>query len=338
MNAAPGNDELRARLEGALAAHEGTPVAISELERRPCEYRTSFALEELEVSLADGRTLRLMFKDLSRACLDADALLVKPGFLHDPVREVEVYRDLLDGAALGTPAYHGAFVDPATDRYWLFIENVVGPVLWQVGEFHVWEEAARWLARLHAALAPAAAAAPRSLLRFGPDLYRTWIERARNFAERPSTPWDDDTRAAVIHLSTRYEPVVERLDALHPTIVHGEFYPSNVLVQHPEGAVRIAPIDWEIAGVGPGLLDLAALTIGKWTPAQREALAHAYREAAAAGPAADMLPADFDAALDCCRLHLAVQALGWEPGWQPPAEHRHDWLAESVRIAGELRL
>jgi aminoglycoside phosphotransferase (APT) family kinase protein len=132
--------------------------------------------------------------------------------------------------------------------------------------------------------------------------------------------------------------VVERLAALPPTIVHGEFYPSNVLVQHPEAAVRIAPIDWEIAGIGPGLLDLAALTIGKWTAAQRDALAQAYREAAAAGPAAGTIPADFDVALDCCRLHLAVQALGWDPEWQPPAEHRHDWIAESMRIAAKLRL
>ena len=338
MNGAPETAELRTRLETALAAHEGTPVTVTGLERRPCEYRTSFALEELEATLADGRTLHLMFKDLSRACLDADALTVKPAFLHDPAREVEVYRDLLDGAGLGTPAYYGASVDTAGDRYWLFIENVAGPVLWQVGEFHVWEEAARWLARLHAALAPAAAAPPRSLLHYGPDLYRTWIERARRFAERTSTPWSDGTRAAVMDLSTRYEPVVERLAALPVTVVHGEFYPSNVLVQHPEAAVRIAPIDWEIAGIGPGLLDLAALTIGKWTPAQRDALAQAYREAAAAGPAADTIPADFDAALDHCRLHLAVQALGWDPEWQPPAQHRHDWIAESMRIAAELRL
>ena len=330
--------ELRGRLADALSAHEKRPVEVAALARRPCEYRTSFALEELEVTLADGRTLELMFKDLSRSCLDSHALLVKPDFLHDPAREIEVYRDLLDGAGLGTPAYFGSSVDPAADRWWLFIENVSGPVLWQVGEFEVWEEAARWLARQHAALAPAAAHAPPALLRYGPGLYRTWIERARGFAEQAATPWSDEKRAAVIDLATRYEPVAERLATLPPTIVHGEFYPSNVLVQRPAGTIRIAPIDWELAGVGPGLLDVAALTIGKWTPPERDALARAYREEAAAGPGAAMLPADFDTSLDCCRLHLAVQALGWEPEWRPPAEHRHDWLAESVRIAGELRL
>jgi aminoglycoside phosphotransferase (APT) family kinase protein len=321
-----GQAALRAALGDALGE-------VTELERRPCEYRTSFALEELAVTLADGRTLQVMFKDLSRACLGEDALRVKPESLSDPLREIEVYRDLLDGAGLGAPAYYGCSVDPRAGRYWLFIENVDGPVLWQVGEFEVWEAAARWLARLHAAMAPATGSPPASLLRYGPDVYRTWIDRARGFAEQPSTPWDDETRAAVIDLAARYDPVVERLAALPSTIVHGEFYPSNVLVQRRGDAIRIAPIDWEIAGVGPGLLDLAALTVGKWTPAERQALERAYREASA-----DASAAGFDEALAACRLYLAVQALGRDPGWQPPAEHRHDWLAESMQIADELRL
>ena len=330
--------ELRTAFEAALAEHEGAAVSIVRFERRPCEYRTSFALEELDATLADGRVIRAMFKDLSRACLSPGALRAKPEFMHDPLREIEVYRDLLDGAGLGTPAYLGSSVDPGRKRYWLFIENVTGPVLWQVGEFDVYEETARWLARMHAALAPAAAAAPRSLLRYGPDLYRTWARRAHEFAALPSTPWDDETRAAVSDLMVRYEPVVARLAALPVTVVHGEFYPSNVIVQQEGPRVRIAPIDWEIAAVGPDLLDLAALTIGKWTRSQREALADAYRRAALEGPRGEALRDDFEDALEACRLHLAVQWLGWDPGWRPPADHRHDWLAEAHAAAERLGL
>ena len=328
--------ELRTALEAALSEDGGAPVSVTRLERRPHEYRTSFALEELEVTLGDGVVLDVMFKDLSRACLSEGALRAKPEFLHDPLREIEVYRDLLDGAGLGTPAYHGSSVDPAGDRYWLFIENVSGPVLWQVGEFAVYEEAARWLAKMHATLAPATP--PRSLLRYDAGLYGAWIDRAREFAERRSTPWDDATRSAVIGLAGRYEPVVERLTALPVTVIHGEFYPSNVIVQPQTAGVRIAPVDWEIAAVGPGLVDLAALTIGRWTPGEREALARAYRQAADAGPGGEALPADFDAALEFCRLHLAVQWLGWDPGWEPPDDHRHDWLAEAVASAERLGL
>ena len=330
--------ELRGALEEALREHEGAHVTVAALERRPCEYRTSFALEMLDVTLSDGRVLHAMFKDLSRACLSEGAQRAKPEFLHDPLREIEVYRDLLDGAGLGTPEYFGSSVDPGRDRYWLFIENVAGPVLWQVGEFEVYEETARRLAGMHATLAAAAPAPPRSLLRYDADLYRTWIRRAREFAERAATPWDDATRAAVIDLAGRYEPVIAQLASLPVTVVHGEFYPSNVIVGQRAGGVRIAPIDWEIAAVGPGLLDLAALTIGKWTPAQREALARAYREGAEAGPGGDALPRDFDAALDFCRLHLAVQWLGWDPDWEPPADHRHDWLAEALGSARRLGL
>lgn len=330
--------ELGTALETALRERGESPATVARVERRPCEYRTSFALEELEVTLDDGTVLHAMFKDLSRACLSEAARRAKPEFLHDPLREIEVYRDLLDGAALGTPAYHGSFVDPAAERYWLFIENVPGPVLWQVGEFDVYEEAARWLARMHAALAPAALVPPRSLLRYDADLYRTWILRAREFAERRATPWEDATRAAVIDLAGRYEPVIEQLTALPATVIHGEFYPSNVIVEQRAATPRIAPIDWEIAAVGPGVLDLAALTIGRWTTAQREALAGAYKDAAEAGPGGDSLPDDFHAALELCRLHLAVQWLGWDPEWQPPAEHRHDWLAEALASVERLGL
>jgi hypothetical protein len=327
--------DVRVLLERAL--HErGMSAAVARLARRPCEYRTSFGLEELDVTLADGTELRMMLKDLGRGSLDADAQRAKPRFMHDPLREIEVYRDVLDGAGLGTAAFHGAHVDSPRERFWLFIENVEGPVLWQTGDFGIWEEAARWLARMHVELAPVAARPPSSLLRYGPELFGTWIQRARDFAAQPDTPWDEEARAQVRSLADRYAPVIERLAALPQVFIHGEFYPSNVLVQEPGETVRICPIDWEIAAVGPGLLDLAALTIGRWTPAERDALTRAYREALiehGGDPGAD-----FDVALECCRLHLAVQWLGWDPLWQPPADHRHDWLADSIRIARDLDL
>ena len=61
----------------------------------------------------------------------------------------------------------------------------------------------------------------------------------------------------------------ERLLALPVGFIHGELYPSNVLVGERTG--RICAVDWEMAGIGPLLLDLAALTSGAWTQrAQRD--------------------------------------------------------------------
>ncbi len=121
------------------------------------------------------------------------------------------------------------------------------------------------------------------------------------------------------------------------TFIHGEFYASNVLIQRGDGAVRVSPIDWENAASGPGVIDLAALTTGGWSAAEREQIARGYLEQAAAlgHPQSEV---ELNEALELARLHLAVQWLGWDPTWTPPDEHRHDWLGEALTIARNLRL
>jgi aminoglycoside phosphotransferase (APT) family kinase protein len=178
--------------------------------------------------------------------------------------------------------------------------------------------------------------ADRHLIRYDARFYAMWMERALGFARKPETGWDDRTREAVERLAARYDPVIERLSSFPATFIHGEFYPSNVLIQQTASGSRVCPIDWEMAAVGPGLVDLAALTIGKWTEQERHALALAYLSAD--GPRDGSDAEDLLEALALFRLHLAVQWLGWEPSWSPPAEHRHDWLGEAQRAVEELGL
>ncbi len=324
MSAVP-TDELRTALEPVLGRE------IESLERRPCAYRTSHELDELDVKLADGTELSLMLKSLGRGALDPVALRAKPDFLYDPLREIEAYRSVLAPAALGSPRFYGAVVEPDRDRYWLLIENVAGEVLWQVGELDVWREAARWLADLHARfeehdLGPAAA----HVFRYDASFYAGWMQRALEFA-------DQERRARLQPLAERYDQVVARLSELPSTFIHGEFYASNVLIQRGDGAVRVSPIDWENAASGPGVIDLAALTTGGWSAAEREQIAHGYLEQAEAlGHPQD--ERELNDALELARLHLAIQWLGWDPTWTPPDEHRHDWLGEALTIARKLRL
>jgi aminoglycoside phosphotransferase (APT) family kinase protein len=319
------SDELRTALEMAL----GAPVVT--LERRPCAYRTSYELDELDVELADGTALRLMRKNSSRSALDPAARRAKPEFLHDPLREIEVYRTLLAPAELGTPRFHGAVVEPGRDRYWLFIENVTGDVLWQVGELETWREAARWLAVLHHRFAGRdLGAAGTHLLNFDAGFYGSWMRRAVEFA-------DGERRKRLEWLAARYDTVVERLAAQPVTFAHGEFYASNVLIQAGDAGVRVAPIDWENAALAPGLVDLAALTTGGWSAPERDTIARGYLEQLAelGDPRSEQ---ELFETLELFRLHLAVQWLGWDPTWSPPDEHRHDWLGEAIAIAGRLGL
>lgn len=323
--AAPSDAELRAGLERALASVGLEPVG--DLERRPSPYRTSFPIEELRLELAGRGEVTLGFKQLDRDLLDPTAQLAKPHFLHDPGREPEVYRLLLPQAPAGAPEFFGALLE--SDRHWLFVEWVEGRELFQVGERELWEEAARWLARFHVALAPERERHRREvrLLDHDARFYRRWMERAQQFGRE--VEW----------LAARHEQVVEALLALPRTVIHGEFYASNVLVASDSGHTpvgrksdaRVAPVDWELAAVGPGLTDLAALVSG-WPEADRRALVAAY----AVEPG---VPAFSLRDLDFARLQVAIQWLGWAPPeWEPPEGQRHDWLGEAVALAEELEL
>ncbi len=298
-------------LAGALG---GT---VESLERQPYGYRTSHAIETLDVRLAGGSTLRLLFKNLSAASDLTD--FATPAFVSDPSREIDVYREILATRALDTPRYYGALADPAEGRYWLFIEDIAGIVLWQSGELAVWQEAARWLARFHVDCATVSH--PR-LLRYDRPLYGTWLERA--LANNTGSPLE--------RLAAGYGSVIDRLLELPTTFIHGEFYASNVLVELGAGAVRIRPIDWGMAATGPALLDLAALTAGEWSAAERRAIESAYNDALPAPYAPEALLEG----LECARLHIALQWLGWGSTWSPPSEHARDWLAEALRAAEGL--
>lgn len=211
-----------------------------------------------------------------------------------------------------------------------------GLELYQLGDLASWEAVARWLAIMHTRLAtwtePVVQRA--RLLRYDARFYQQWPRRALAFARRA----DPGVARRVEWLVGRYDQVVERLVALPLTVIHGELYASNVLVQETAEGPRVCPVDWEMAAVGPGLIDLAALTAGNWTDQDRTSLALAYHAALDLAGDRAPRPADFLTALDHCRLHLAVQWLGWSPDWSPPPEHAHDWLAEALRLAERLAL
>ena len=328
--ATPSDAELREALAPLLReAGAGAPAAI---DRRPYEYRTSFPLEQLDLTLEDGARLRLVFKQLDWDGLSDEARLAKPRFLHDPLREAAVYGSVLAAAPGGPPRHYGSAIDPERGRHWLFIEWVDGRELFQVGDRELWAAAAAWLGSMHRRLGDGLDShrASGRLLEYDGAYYRRWVERARQFARAPGQP---ESRArSVESLTARYEPAIEELLAMPKTVIHGEFYASNVLVAGDGAAPRVCPVDWELAAAAPGLIDLAALVSGGWSDDDREALISAY--GAAAGPHS------FTARqLDLARLHLAVQWLGWaEPGWNPPAGQRQDWLGEALALAERLGL
>jgi Ser/Thr protein kinase RdoA (MazF antagonist) len=335
-------NQLCSALENSLANHFGVPRGIVRLERHPSAFRSSFALKELDVELDDGTTLQLMFKDLSWRSLLPDAQRSKPAFLYNPLREIEVYRNILATNQLSVATFYGAAVDRQADCYWLFLEKVPGMRLSKMGEFAIWEQVGRWLAIMHAHFAEESGtltqrqAAP--VIQYDGDFYRLWLRRAQAFLRQAERSQLGITRRGVEWLAGRYNQIIERLVVLPTTFIHGEFYAANVLVQETAGELCVCPVDWEMAAVGPGLMDLAALIAGKWTEEEKVTLALAYYHVLAPDSRWCSSPEVFLAALECCRLHLAVQWLGWSPDWSPSASHAQDWLGEVLFLAEKLGL
>ena len=257
----------------ALAAALGGPV-----ERRAWR-RSSSAPLELVTTAARGP---FVLKPTTGGTRPAHAV--------DPRRERDAYALL--------PRDLGAPEPIAAGRGWLLLELVDGVPLAEADELAAWEDAARWLARLHATPAPPAP----SLVRHDARHLDAIVRRA--LAREP----------ALGRIEAAAREAAARLAAAPSVLLHGEAYPSNLLV---EAGGRIRPVDWETAGTGAAALDLAALTSGAWDPAVRERVVAAYGSSDAEE-------------LDAARLVVALQWIGWSPEWAPPPEHRHDWLAEAL--------
>jgi len=317
------DQELVARLGDLL----GSPVGAVRVTRSA--YSTSAPIDDLDVTFTDGVQLQLIRKDLAWSSLLPPARCVKPKFLHDPARELWAYRDVLPTASPGPARSFGSVDEPDDGRQWLFLERLTGVPLCEIGDLEPWRAAARWIAGFHRGFETVVEDVVQRgtpLLRHDRHWLRRWIERA--------VCGGAADESGLRFVRDRIDALADRLGELRVTIVHGELYASNVIVESTSSlGHRVSPIDWEMIAVAPGLVDLAALTAGSWPLVERRAIEAAYCDAL--GRTADP---SFAAELDACRLALCIQWLGWMPGWRAPDEHRHDWCGQAVALAEELNL
>ena len=223
-------------------------------------------------------------------------LVLKSGG-RDTTRELRLYREVLAGAGLGTPGLITG--GPG----YVVLEAVRGAPLWQSAQVQDWCAVARWLRRAHLLLAGQAG-------RVQPVVGSRWAAQwERALARHP----------AVAGL-TGYRQAAAIVAAQPRTVVHGELFPANIVLA-PGGAPCV--LDWETAGSGCALTDLAALTAG-WEPAAAQRIASAYGGDLSALPAA--------------RLVVAVRWLA-EP--RPPVAagggqaHWTDWWGAACAAAAE---
>ncbi len=288
----------QAALADGLRAALGTPVSV--LRRRRNRYASTFPSEVVTCRVDGGGRCQLLCK------YGAGPPDVVHGHKGGVVYEAAVYREVLRplGGRPPTPPFRGAHADAETGRTWLVLDFLEG-----AERLHLTAdpaaalvEAARWAGEFHARAAAALARRrPSSLNVYDAEYYRAWAERTDRFAGalHGRFPW-------LRPLCERFTELVPLLEARPVTVIHGEYYPKNVLLCG--GAV--CPVDWESAAVAAGEIDLATLTEG-WPAEAVAQCEEAYARARWPGGA----PHEFPRALGVARLYGLFRWLGDRPEW-----------------------
>jgi aminoglycoside phosphotransferase len=292
--AAKGPRTSRGVLEEGLRAFFGRPLRIARVEREPL-VTSSHPIERLRVTLDTGERLPVIFKRLRRGHK-----------LYGNEREVLIYRQLLQGGRLGAPALYASVYDDARRRYWLFLEDVGGCRLKHVGA-EAWYAAARWLGDLHGTYwgREAELLALGCLGEHGADFYHGAAEEVRHFLRLGGVP---GAVARFDRLMTGYERVVARLAGEARTLVHGDIFSGNLMVQ-PGPCVRA--IDWESAAVGLPAWDLTRLLDG-WEERHRGKVVAEYLDAFTRRASVALDPEAFGRSLRLCGVLNLVWHLRWE--------------------------
>jgi hypothetical protein len=315
-------------------AQRQSPASVVGLRRRAWKYATSAPLELVTAVTDNGSEHELVLKHLGPGHTSERVRRVKPSFVVDPRREIDVYRRLLAPLQIG-PSLVGSSMAPETGTYWLLLEYIQGPRLFEVGALAAWAATAHWLGAFHCR--PEAIDARRhiaGLIDCQRDWYRIWMERALRFFGADGPPRSRHDGKALRWLAERHDRVIDHLLSLPSTLIHGEFYPANVIVTGTPDRYQPCPIDWETASVGPGVLDLAALMAGDWREQDRRHVTAAYL----AGSGTRDTLEDLAESARYAHIQLAVLWLGWFGRRRTPNAQARDWLADAIAGAEALDL
>lgn len=299
---------LTAVLRSLLIENGPRTGDLNIVHREPMGQGT-FPKEIVTCSLEDGREFRLFCK--YEMGYNHNAHGHRGGVAH----EASVYRELLEPMRVSVPALCGVFADNEADEIWLILEYLEGNLRVKKSP-DMMGLAARWIGHFHA-LSQDYVQTPRTsfLKSYDIEYYVGWAQRTLQYSVhlRDRYLWLEP-------LCERFEEVVRTLLSVPDAVIHGEYYPKNVLVR--DGTIY--PVDWESAAIGAGEIDLASLT-----EAWPEAIVRECEAQYQAARWPDGPPYDLRRVVCAAQLYLHFRWLGVSP-----ESSVDEWRLGALRATG----
>jgi hypothetical protein len=287
----PEDQALTETLTRVICGPSSDDTGVAILDRRKLPGST-FPVEVISCRMPGGTTIQLFCK------YEAGRHHSGQGHRGGVSYEADVYEQILEPIQASAPAFFGRHRDDETGDTWLFIEALDGQSIANTHRPHSFSalrQASAWIGGLHSEGIARMRRCP-SLIRYDATYYQGFVDRVMEFSvdSRQRYPW-------LATVCRRADEFIDQLLRAEQTFIHGEFYPGNVIY----AGDRICPVDWESAAIGPGELDVAALTEG-WAPQLVAECVKAYADAR--WP--DGAPPDFRRTVAAARLYWPFRWLG----------------------------
>ncbi len=320
-------DEARLRLtvEEVLQEALGRSVKISTLKHEPSPFATLFPANILHIRLQSGKRISLFLKHLGSEESDHPEKQC-------PDREIRIYEELLGNDNLPVVKYYGSRWNETSNRREVFLEYIDDWNL-KYHELEHWFTAARRLAHLHAHFASQAEMllACQYLLQFDAVYYYEWADRALLIVADQSAGLAADLEPVV----KSYDRVVDVITRQPLTLVHNDPSPKNVIADRSSSPARICLVDWEMAGMGCGLMDLVHLKYGLDRENDQK-MREAYGAELAGTGLLPSSPQDLGSLFAACEIHKTVYRLAHSKIWQLPLETVSQWVTEIQEFLGQV--
>ncbi|MDQ3683653.1 MAG: aminoglycoside phosphotransferase family protein [Bacteroidota bacterium] len=226
------------------------------ITRTPFKESSTYPAEVITCSLNNKQILNLFCKYSTGTRYEFDS--------RDGVEyEAKVYDVVLDSLPLNKAKYYGICKLNEHNESLLILDFLSGSKsLEYTRGLKYFLEAAGWLAIFHSHKQKRV---PSFIKIYDRDYYKDWADKALKYWMPTGLyPW-------LPEITEYYKGNCHILTDSNQSIIHGEFFPSNILVYQDE----VCPIDWESAAIGNCLIDLACL-IEKETVADSECIIEKY--------------------------------------------------------------